>query len=358
MLRVVLVAAAVVLLCGPVSAAPNVVSTNYAASSTAAKQAQAPALKEPVIVTSLSALKEHKDTPEPKRWSPLPYPNNDDHEWVHHMKTLQKVIEEREKEMAVLQEQERKGQEERHKLLHMQKLLHSMAALHQSEVVLNKLDAHINKYKAEIKRLGDEAEEAMRGRDELKKQLEDELKGKADELQKLRARLAQHENMLTALCTKRADVAQTVSQWREFVGRLKGASGIASGSSDALSIPELPRPPTESEASAEEEAANDAASEGETAEGSGAEGDEGSDGLKAPVEEITAQAADSTADGSSDAVDTDSITAHPHEIKATHDSIEELLGVHLPHILGQAGPKPAAKPAFIETGHRLLRRNV
>ena len=271
-----------------------------------------------------------------------------------------------------------------------------MAALHQSEVVLNKLDAHINKYKAEIKRLGDEAEEAMRGRDELKKQLEDELKGKADELQKLRARLAQHENMLTALCTKRADVAQTVSQWREFVGRLKGASGIASGSSDALSIPELPRPPTcvfrfrpanyrgvgrmggggvpqvkcyltrcvcsllcrESEASAEEEAANDAASEGETAEGSGAEGDEGSDGLKAPVEEITAQAADSTADGSSDAVDTDSITAHPHEIKATHDSIEELLGVHLPHILGQAGPKPAAKPAFIETGHRLLRRNV
>lgn len=89
-----------------------------------AKQAQAPALKEPVIVTSLSALKEHKDTPEPKRWSPLPYPNNDDHEWVHHMKTLQKVIEEREKEMAVLQEQERKGQEERHKLLHMQKLLH------------------------------------------------------------------------------------------------------------------------------------------------------------------------------------------------------------------------------------------
>lgn len=35
MLRVVLVAAAVVLLCGPVSAAPNVVSTNYAASSTA-----------------------------------------------------------------------------------------------------------------------------------------------------------------------------------------------------------------------------------------------------------------------------------------------------------------------------------
>lgn len=345
MARTPLLALAVLLGVAAASAAPVVVATNYGAPASAQKQP--PATKEPMLVTSLAELHKHHDAPEPKHWSPLPYPNNDDHKWVHQMKSLQKEIEQHEGSLKDLNTQLHEAEEHRRKLKHLQKLLHSTVALHQSEVVLSKLDEHINKIKADIKKLGDQAEEAMRGREDLKQQLQDELKAKADELHKLRARLAQHEQMLTALGNKRADVVQTVAQWRQFVDHLRQANGIPSGG-DSFTIPQLPRPPSAQGAEDEdEEAAADAAADGEGTEAGSGEADEGSGSTSAPVEEITATSAE-------EQLDTSSITAKPHEIQATHDSIEELLGVHLPRVLGKSSKAP---PSFLQTGHRMLRRN-
>mmetsp|Transcript_15890 Transcript_15890/g.21521 ORF Transcript_15890/g.21521 Transcript_15890/m.21521 type:complete len:361 (+) Transcript_15890:76-1158(+) len=321
------------------AASPGVVvSTNYPKQAAAAPAAAAPLTKAPIIVPSLAAAKAPAAGAPVKNPHPLPYPNNDEHQWISEMHKLQSQIESHETSLTDLNKQLEAAEKHKRDLLHAQKLLHSMVSLHQSETVLNAIDARVESIKAAIKKLGEEAEDLMRGRDDMKKELEEEMAAKEAALQAMRKKLAAKESLLTALCSKRDEVAGTVSEWRNFVGGLKSAAGIAS-KGDTVSVPKLPHPPSGEDAEEEEEA--EEGGEGQAAEEEEASGSEAP--KKAEVEEVKGESEEEGEEAAQE--DTSEVTAEAHEIKATKDSIQELLNVHLPRITGTGTTAPAAPPA-------------
>lgn len=338
-------------------------STNYAVPTVPAPEAPkdaaapAPAQQAPRIVSSLEALHASQGTgsgPSPKNDRPLPYPINDDHKWVDQMKKLQMQIEEHEKSLASLDKEVEAGRRHKKKLQHAQKLLHSMVSLHQSENVLSLLDKHIEEVKGHIKKLGDDAEDAVRNVQGVKKQLQEEMAKHEALLQAARKKLAAHEATLTKLCDKRSEVATVVQQWRDFVASLKAAVGIASGGK-SLTIPKLPHPPAGDDADVEDDSGSGDEEEQAADPKAEASGEKPQTKKKSKTETIETAPAEPEAEGKEapkagpkDEFDASEITALPHEIQATHNGIEELLSVHLPRITGQS---------FVETAASMRRAN-
>ena len=220
-----------------------------------------------------------------------------------------------------------------------------MVSLHQSEQVLSLIDKKAGVLKGKVKAIGDQADDIVREREELKKQMQDSINGDASKLAALKKKLQAKANVLDALVTKRADVAGIVGEWRSHVDKLRAVHGLPprSGETDTISIPELPRPPSESE-DAEEEAAEENGAE-QAAGGSGGAGEDGSGEPKhAAQEQVVADEAPAEK-----VVEAEEVTVSDKDLAATRKGIHELLTVHLPKVSADLQQHVSKATAFLET---------
>jgi len=290
---------------------------------------EAPSLAAPIIVQNLRAAVASGKSSKPKNLHPLPYPNNDQHPYVDQLGSIQKAIESHQKEMEELQEHLSAAQEHNRRLMMAQRLAHAMVSLHQSEKVLSVIDDRVVKMKKTIKKIGEDAEDISRQRDDMKKDLVDAMDGDDDKLKDIKKKLQKLDSVLQALCSKREETAGVVGEWREFVDGLRSAHGLPprNGGDGPLAIPVLPKPPTAKEEQEEEQQEEEA--EAESVKGGPTASEEsGGELRKTPLIEVKPKA-----DASED-LNVSDITAKPHEIAATQASIDELLQVHLPKVVG------------------------
>jgi len=162
---------------------------------------------------------------------------------------LQESIEQQQVTLEQLSKQLEDGLRQKQRLQLAQRLMTAIVSLKKAERVLNRIDHAVKKYKRNIKKFGEQADEIA---DSIKRS-EKEFKREQTELGKkldgLRASLAKQSRKLSGLASRRQRVVGILRKWKEHVATLRDAHEAYNTNSNARRGPSfdaLQSPPSTS----------------------------------------------------------------------------------------------------------------
>ena len=176
---------------------------------------------------------------------------------VHHhhgsLHRLQKSIEEHQVTLEQLSKQLEDGLRQKQRLQLAQRLMTAIISLKKAERVLQRIDHAVKKYKKNIKRAGEQADEIADSIKRSEAEHKRELAEQGAKLDALRKSLAKQERKLTGLASRRGRVVHILKKWKEHVTTLRDAheaynvnSNAAPHRHGALAVEDLAAPPSTS----------------------------------------------------------------------------------------------------------------
>jgi len=137
-----------------------------------------------------------------------------------HVDSLHARIEQQEHELTAINDQLAQAERQKKHLLLLKEMLHALLQLRSATQRLTDTQGKIDALSKSIEELGAAAEEHVREREDLKKQLEESIAEHTSKLEEGKGKLTEFEQMLARLKQEEDTMRRLVTAWKGRVGEL------------------------------------------------------------------------------------------------------------------------------------------